>query len=435
MGDAAGVAEAAGAGEDPRVGGEKTPFGLYVHVPFCAARCGYCDFNTYVAEELAPGVSRGTYPARLAEEVALCPERGRRVDTVFFGGGTPTLLGPGALGEILAGLREAFAFAPGAEVTVEANPDSVTPADVEALAEAGFTRISLGMQSASPAVLATLERTHRQEHLVAAVRAAQAAGLQTSVDLIYATPGESMQEWMDSLRAVAELGVDHVSAYALVIEPGTRMGAALARGAIAAVDPDDEAAKYEAADEFLAQAGYEWYEISNWARGQEFYCRHNLGYWRGGEWVGFGPGAHSYARGVRWWNPKHPRVWAETVLRGRLPEENREVLSPEQRAVERVMLGLRTRYGLELREDELGVAREIEAEGLGRVVDAGVAAGGSAGGSAGAVAGARAGAWAGATVAGIPEASGEAWAEASGKKLVLTRAGRLMADAITLRFI
>ena len=249
------------------------PFGIYVHVPFCSVRCGYCDFNTYTLTELGvDGASVATYAdAALAEldlAVTVLGPRAPAVSTVFVGGGTPTLLAAHDLVRVLAGIRDRFGLAPGAEVTTEANPDSVTPESLKVLADGGFTRVSIGMQSAVPSVLATLERTHDPANVRRAVDAARAAGLKVSVDLIYGTPGESLQDWRDSLAAAVALRPDHVSAYALVVEEGTKLAAQVRRGQVPAPEDDDEAAKYEIADEVLSAAGYRWYEVSNWALGR-----------------------------------------------------------------------------------------------------------------------------------------------------------------------
>lgn len=327
------------------------PFGAYVHVPFCASRCGYCDFNTYTAGELgsAPGASREAYLAAVASEIELA----RRVlpdapplATVFFGGGTPTLLPPAALGGILGRLRDTFGLTPDAEVTTEANPDSVTPASLGALAAAGFNRISFGMQSAVPHVLATLERTHTPGRAAEAVGWAREAGFASvSLDLIYGTPGETLADWRASLDAALAARPDHLSAYSLIVEEGTRLANRVRRGELPGPDDDDLATRYEIADEALAAAGYGWYEVSNWARpGHE--CRHNLAYWRGHHWWGFGPGAHSHVGGVRWWSVKHPRAYAERLAAGESPAAAREVLTDADRAVERVLLELRLATGL-----------------------------------------------------------------------------------------
>jgi putative oxygen-independent coproporphyrinogen III oxidase len=333
--------------------------GVYLHVPFCSVRCGYCDFNTYTLTELGPGASTSDFAATALAELDLARrvlgDRAPVVDTVFVGGGTPTLLPAADLVRLLDGVRDRFGLAPGAEVTTEANPDSVTPRDLETLAAGGFSRVSLGMQSAVPHVLATLDRTHDPAGVGTAVRAARAAGLGTSVDLIYGTPGESLEDWRTSLEAAVALEPDHVSAYALVVEEGTRMAAQVRRGELPAPDGDDEADKYELADELLSAAGYGWYEVSNWARTGADRCRHNEGYWRGDAWWGVGPGAHSHVGGVRWWNVKHPRAYAARLGTGASPAAGREGLTPEQRHDEEVLLGVRLREGLAVdRLDDAG---------------------------------------------------------------------------------
>ncbi|HTY73837.1 MAG TPA: radical SAM family heme chaperone HemW [Actinomycetes bacterium] len=325
-------------------------FGAYVHVPFCARRCGYCDFNTYTAVELGGGAAQAAY----ADTVALEVDLARRVlgdevpalDTVFFGGGTPTRLPPADLARILAGLRERFGMNADAEVTTEANPDSVDAAGLHVLREAGFTRISFGMQSAVPHVLATLDRTHEPARLPAVIDAARAAGFdEVSVDLIYGTPGESVGDWRRSVEAAVAMGPDHVSAYALVVEPGTALAARVRRGEVEPPDDDDLADKYVLADELLTTAGYSWYEVSNWARDAKV-CRHNVGYWRGADWWGFGPGAHSHVGGTRWWNVRHPSAWASRLQTGASPTEAREVLSAEERREEQVLLEVRLVDGI-----------------------------------------------------------------------------------------
>ncbi len=333
----------------------EAPFGIYVHVPFCSVRCGYCDFNTYTARELgsAPGASQSSYARAAIAEVrlarAVLGERDVSVSTVFFGGGTPTLLPPDDLLAVLAAVRDEFGLAPDAEVTTESNPDSVTADGLAALRSGGINRISFGMQSAVPRVLAVLDRTHDRERLPAVVGEARAVGFeQLSLDLIYGTPGESLDDWRISVQAALALAPDHVSAYALVVEPGTALARRVARGEVAPPDDDDLADKYELADEILAAAGLGWYEVSNWARSQAAWCRHNVGYWRGGDWWGVGPGAHSHVGGVRWWNVKHPAAYADRVGAGLSPAAAREVLDDETRRVERVLLETRLVTGLPL---------------------------------------------------------------------------------------
>ncbi len=339
----------------------QAPWGIYVHVPFCRVRCGYCDFNTYTPAELAvptasasgsprAGTTTGDYPAWAVAELDLAARvlgsYARPVETVFIGGGTPTLLAATQLGEILDAIRERFGIADRAEITTEANPDTVDDALAADLAEAGFTRVSLGMQSSVPHVLRTLDRTHQRENVARAVRAVRAAGLSVSLDLIYGTPGESLDDWRRSLTSAVELEPDHVSAYALVVEEGTRLARQVRSGLVPAPTDDDEADKYELADEVLADAGFAWYEVSNWARRPQDSCRHNIGYWRGGSWWGVGPGAHSHVCGVRWWNVRHPARYAQLLAAGESTGEGREVLTDEQRYEEAILLGIRLAEGL-----------------------------------------------------------------------------------------
>lgn len=330
-------------------------FGVYVHVPFCQVRCGYCDFNTYAPGETDGATREGYVQAALAE-IALARESmsgdERQVSTVFFGGGTPTMLDADALVAMLRAIDGAWTLASDAEVTTEANPDSVTRESLATLASAGFTRVSLGMQSAVPHVLRTLERTHDPRNVERAVAWAREAGLAVSVDLIYGTPGESLEDWRTSVEAALALEPDHISAYALVIEPGTKMGAQLRRGEVEAVDLDTQADMYELADRLLSEAGLHWYEVSNWARTPAQQCRHNLGYWRGDDWWGVGPGAHSYlgprpeAPAMRWWNVKHPRAYAARLAAGHSPEAEREELTADDLEVEDVMLRVRLAEGM-----------------------------------------------------------------------------------------
>lgn len=327
--------------------------GLYLHVPFCAVRCGYCDFNTYTIGELGGhGAGLSTYADAAVAELQLARrtlgEEAPAISTIFVGGGTPTMLRADDLARMVAQAGGLFGLQPDVEVTSEANPDTVDGRVAETLAAGGFTRVSLGMQSAVPHVLATLERTHDPANVGAAVRAVRDAGLQVSLDLIYGTPGESPADWRRSLEAAAELEPDHISAYALVVEEGTKLAAQVRRGVVALPEDDDEAEKYEIAESVLTAAGFDWYEISNWARRPDARCRHNESYWRGDDWWGVGPGAHSHVGGVRWWNVKHPSPYAERVLAGASPGAGREILTDAQRYDERVLLGVRLSDGLSL---------------------------------------------------------------------------------------
>ena len=336
-------------------GADQRAFGLYVHIPFCAVRCGYCDFNTYTATELGGGASQDAYAATAIAEVefAAAALKGsglpdRPLSTVFFGGGTPTLLPAEDLARILTAAIDAWGLQPGAEVTTEANPDSVTPASLQLLADAGFTRVSFGMQSAVPHVLKVLDRTHTPSRVPEVVQWARNAGLSVSLDLIYGTPGESLEDWRYSLETALSYAPDHISAYALIVEDGTKLAAQIRRGEVPEIDDDDHAAKYELADELISAAGLNWYEVSNWSRTPEQACRHNLAYWRGDDWWGIGPGAHSHVGGVRWWNVKHPTAYANRLGAGASPAAGRETLDSETRNVERVMLEARLNSGLDI---------------------------------------------------------------------------------------
>ena len=348
------------------------PFGIYVHVPFCTVRCGYCDFNTYTLTELGvDGASPGTYADAALSELdfaaGVLGPTAPTVETVFFGGGTPTTLAASDLVRVLDGIRARFGLAAGAEVTTEANPDSVTSESLQTLAAGGFTRVSIGMQSAVPHVLATLERTHDPANVVKAVEGAKAAGLKVSVDLIYGTPGESPSDWRTSLDTAIDLAPDHISTYALVVEEGTKLGGQIRRGQVPAPDDDDEAAKYELAEQTLSEAGFGWYEVSNWARTDADRCRHNQGYWTDGDWWGVGPGAHSHVGGVRWWNVKHPNAFATRLNDGVSPAAGRELLTDEQRYDERVLLRIRLADGLpidDLRPEGRSSIAGLIADGL-----------------------------------------------------------------------
>jgi putative oxygen-independent coproporphyrinogen III oxidase len=348
-------------------GADERRLGVYVHVPFCRVRCGYCDFNTYTSDELR-GARRTDYSAQAIAELhqaekvlAAAGLPDRAASTVFFGGGTPTMLPVTDLAAMLAAVRDGWGLVPGAEVTTEANPDSVDAEYLAALRAAGFTRVSFGMQSAVPHVLATLERTHDPERIPHVVRWARDAGLDVSLDLIYGTPGESLDDWRTSLEQATAQAPDHLSAYALIVEDGTKLARQIRRGEVAEPDDDLAADMYELADELLENAGYNWYEVSNWARGSdapvdnlldgaEHRSRHNLAYWQGHDWWGIGPGAHSHVGGVRWWNVKHPAAYAERIAADQSPAAGRETLDAETRRVERVLLATRIRDGLSLTE-------------------------------------------------------------------------------------
>jgi putative oxygen-independent coproporphyrinogen III oxidase len=345
------------------------PFGIYVHVPFCATRCGYCDFNTYTPSELG-GVNPDSWLSALRAELALAAERlgtTPAVSTVFVGGGTPSMLGGPGLASVLDGVRSHFTLAADAEVTTEANPESTSPQLLEHLRGAGFTRVSLGMQSTAPHVLAVLDRVHSPGRALEAARDARAAGFEhVNLDLIYGTPGETDDDLLRSVDAAVEAQVDHVSAYALVVEDGTALARRVRRGEVRAPDNDELAHRYELIDARLSAAGMGWYEVSNWCLpGGE--CRHNVGYWNGGEWWGAGPGAHGYVGSTRWWNVKHPNTYAQALTDGVLPIADFERLDADAMHTEDVMLRVRLRDGLPeaaLNESELRRAQTVIEDGL-----------------------------------------------------------------------
>jgi oxygen-independent coproporphyrinogen-3 oxidase len=326
------------------------PFGVYVHVPFCASRCGYCAFNTYTIDELGSTHDLNGYVGaaigelRLARRAIGCD---RAVDTVFFGGGTPTMLPPRDLVRIVDAIRIEFGFSPEVEITVEANPDSIDRRGLAALRDGGCTRVSFGMQSVRAHVLAVLERTHTPGRAQQAVADARAAGFEhVNLDLIYGTPGERDDDWAATVEAVLATAVDHVSAYALTLEPRTRLAAQVRQGRVAALDEDALVRRSQLLDQRLSAAGFAWYELSNWARGEAAQCRHNLLCWRGHDWWGIGPGAHSHLAGRRWCNVAHPRDYARAVAESRLPEaDEAEVLGAEARRLEQVMTRLRLAEG------------------------------------------------------------------------------------------
>ncbi|SIS08196.1 radical SAM family heme chaperone HemW [Williamsia sterculiae] len=373
------------------------PLGLYIHVPFCATRCGYCDFNTYTAGEAAGSPEQ--WATAVDTELAFAAESltpTRPVSTVFVGGGTPSMLGGGGLARLLDTVRRHFALADDAEITTESNPESTGPAFFDTIRAAGYTRVSLGMQSAAAHVLAVLDRTHTPGRPAAAVAEAKAAGLRhVNLDLIYGTPGERDVDLAASLEAVVQAGVDHVSAYALIVEDGTALARRVRRGEMPAPDDDVLATRYEMVDEWLTRAGMSWYEVSNWAVANDptAQCRHNLGYWSDADWWGIGPGAHSHVAGVRWWNRKLPAAYARDLAAGVLPVAGHEVLTAEERHTERVMLGVRHRTGLPL--DELDAAERRRAD----------------------------------------EVVADGLSELCGGRMVLTNRGRLLADGVTRRLL
>jgi putative oxygen-independent coproporphyrinogen III oxidase len=344
------------------------PFGIYIHVPFCATRCGYCDFNTYTPGELGGANPDGWLDAlRIELDLAAARLPGPVVDTVFVGGGTPSLLGGDGLAGVLDAIRSNFTLAPEAEVTTEANPESTTVELLERIRGAGYTRLSLGLQSMAPNVLAVLDRVHSPGRALQVARDATTVGFEhVSIDLIYGTPGESDDDLLQSVDAAIGAGIDHLSAYALVVEDGTALARRVRRGEMPMPDDDVLAQRYELLDERLSAAGLDWYEVSNWSRpGGE--CRHNLGYWNGGQWWGAGPGAHGYLGRHRWWNVKHPNAYAAALSGGALPVGGFEELDDEDMHTEDVLLRIRLRGGLPvavLRPQELARAEGVVVDGL-----------------------------------------------------------------------
>jgi putative oxygen-independent coproporphyrinogen III oxidase len=333
-------------------GAHDRAFGLYIHVPFCTLRCGYCDFNTYTQADM-PGVSIGEYHRLAISEMAwaggILDRAGlpaRPVSTVFFGGGTPSLLDADVIIETLESVRSLWGLADGAEVTMEANPDSLNLDRLSDLVAGGVTRVSVGMQSATPGVLAVLDRTHDPAKVPDVVAAIKDASAQVSVDVIYGSPGETVEMWQETLDQVVSLGVDHVSAYSLIVEPSTALARKISRGELATIDDDLQATMYELADDVLSAHGFDWYEVSNWSTSPATRSRHNLSYWTSEDWWGIGPGAHSHVGGVRWWNAKHPSAWAGRLRSGRNPAVGREVLDVGTRQTEDVLLRIRTSDGL-----------------------------------------------------------------------------------------
>ena len=371
------------------------PLSIYVHVPFCTTRCGYCDFNTYTATELGtePGASQAGYIDTALRELDLAaavlgPDAGP-VSTIFVGGGTPTLLPADDLGRMVGGIDDHFGLPADAEITTESNPESIDAAGLARLRALGFTRVSFGMQSAMPHVLSVLDRVHSPGRPQQAVAEAKSAGFEhTSLDLIYGTPGESIADWEASLDAAIAAEPDHLSAYALIVEDGTRLAARIRRGELPMTEDDDLADKYLIAEERLTAAGFGAYEVSNWARSADAACRHNLAYWRSDNWWGIGPGAHSHIGGVRWWNVKHPQAYARRFAAGLSPAHAREVLDPSDQRIERVMLELRLAAGL-----DVAVLTETEQDR-------------------------------------IPDLVVRGLAQRDGPKLILTLRGRLLADGV-----
>ncbi|NCV16250.1 MAG: coproporphyrinogen III oxidase [Actinobacteria bacterium] len=324
---------------------------FYIHIPYCAKRCGYCDFNTYTPSELKSGdldsLSDPYIDSALKEIEMAAKEVGSAiVPTIFFGGGTPSLLPAAQLARIIDEIRRRFTLEKDIEITIEVNPDSVSKEFLDEIKSAGATRVSMGMQSAVISVLKVLDRTHNPESVGDAVAMARTAGFKhVSVDLIYGSPGETIDDWRRSLEYALALDIDHISAYALIVEKGTKLAAQISRGELT-MPPDDQSAdKYLLADQLFEAAGFSWYELSNWSKpgGQ---CRHNIAYWDGSYWWGVGAGAHSYLSGRRWWNVKHPSSYQEKISHGQSPELSHEILTPENLSDEFIMLQIRRREGI-----------------------------------------------------------------------------------------
>jgi len=327
---------------------------FYIHIPYCVKRCGYCDFNTYTPSELkiTEGLAQisNSYIDLLLMEIKAAKSQvsqSANVPSIFFGGGTPSLMQPDDIGRVISTIKSEFTLQSDAEITMECNPDTVTKESLAAFRAVGVNRVSFGMQSAVKHVLATLDRTHNPENLLQATTWAKEVGFsEISVDLIYGTPGESLSDWQTSIDAALTLPITHISAYALIIEEGTKLAAQIKRGEVAQVDDDLTAEKYLVADKAFTAAGFEWYELSNWAKSGSL-SKHNLAYWSGDNWWGAGPGAHSHLNGKRFWNVKHPNLYKERVLANQSPVADSEALDELQIESERLMLSLRLPSGLD----------------------------------------------------------------------------------------
>ena len=326
---------------------------FYIHIPYCVKRCGYCDFNTYTPAELQIQSSLEVISHDYIDLVIKEIEQSAKVSlakfvpSIFFGGGTPTLMQPQDLGRVISAIKANYTLLDNCEVTIEANPDTVSIESLKELRSVGFNRISFGMQSAVPHVLAVLDRTHNPENVAKSVLAAREAGFEeVSVDLIYGTPGESIADWEQSLDVALSLPVTHISAYALIVEEGTKLASRIKRGEIVMPDDDETADKYILADNKFRAAGLDWYELSNWSKpGSE--CKHNLFYWYGENWWGAGPGAHSHINGRRWWNVKHPGTYKEKILGSGDPTADSEILNEVEKEEERLLLNIRLPQGIE----------------------------------------------------------------------------------------
>jgi len=354
---------------DRLIGIDSKPFSFYLHVPYCSSRCGYCDFNTYTFNELGENHSLKWLDG-VSQEIALANKvlgEISPISTIFVGGGTPTLLSAKDLVDAIAQLKDTFGFVENIEITTEANPDSVDIEKLRTLREGGFNRISFGMQSAVPSVLKVLERTHNPENVAKAVEMARAAGFEEiNLDLIYGTPGETISDLEVSIASALALDVDHISAYALIVEEGTRLARSISKKEIPHPDDDDMADKYLLIDSAFTKAGLSWYEVSNWSK-QYSECRHNIHYWKSDNWWGIGPGAHSHINGVRWWNEKLPRIWTERLSAGNSPANAREVLDANTQKVEEIMLKMRLAEGMPISKLDNDVVEQIKKDGLAEI--------------------------------------------------------------------
>jgi oxygen-independent coproporphyrinogen-3 oxidase len=375
---------------------EPLSLAFYIHIPYCVKRCGYCDFNTYTPQELkTPSLSLITTPYidSAIDEIEMAgKEVGRAlVPSIFFGGGTPSLIPGVDIARVIKKIRERFELPADAEITVEVNPDSVSREFLETIRTAGVNRISMGMQSAVPHVLAALDRTHNPDNIHKSAALISEIGFpHFSVDLIYGVPGESISDWTESYEMALSLPIDHLSAYALIVETGTKLASQLSRGELALPPEDETAEKYLLLNDAAEARGMNWYELSNWAmpNGE---CRHNIAYWNGSYWWGVGPGAHSYLMKRRWWNVKHPGTYQNLIKNGSQPIQSAEELTEENLADEFLMLNIRMRAGI---EKALLSKRQIDI---------------------------------GSSYLATGHVDGASWAE---ERLVLTASGRLIADRI-----
>ncbi len=327
---------------------------FYIHIPYCIKRCGYCDFNTYTPAELQitselKDISNSYIDLLISEIKSARIEVGESavIPSIFFGGGTPSLMQASDIGRVISTIKDQFNLAKDAEITLETNPDTVTKEKLAQFLAAGVNRLSFGMQSAVPHVLATLDRTHNPDNLPQVTKWAKEVGFkEISVDLIYGTPGESKEDWQRSIDAALSLPITHISAYALIVEEGTKLAAQIKRGEVANVDDDLSADKYIMADQAFTSAGFNWYELSNWAKPNSE-SRHNIFYWLGKNWWGAGPGAHSHLNGRRFWNVKHPNLYKERIIKGESAVAEFENLESIQIESERLMLSIRLPSGVE----------------------------------------------------------------------------------------